>query len=57
MGPAPFNWELSRYFAELKLFEREAQVLQKLFDHNYISQYRDYFPVSDRYFGDFDLNA
>jgi serine/threonine protein kinase len=31
----------------LKLFEREAQVLQQL-DHDYIPQYRDYFPISDR---------
>lgn len=32
---------------DLKLFEREAQVLKQL-QHSQIPQYRDYFPIDDR---------
>jgi len=39
--------ESSDHWTYLKLFEREAQVLQQL-DHEFIPQYRDYFSVSDR---------
>jgi len=37
----------SNQWQHLKLFEREAQVLQQL-DHTFIPQYRDYFAIDDR---------